>query len=134
VSAERASSSRRPPAGLKVAGKALWKAILEDVADGYELDRRELELLAHACSTVDTIAALEATVGKEGLTVPGSRGQTTTHPALSEVRAQRVVLARLLRAIELPEPDESPVQHRARHAATARYARRKRTQNLREVK
>lgn len=76
-------SAPRGPGDLKAAGKALWKSILADLSEGWELDARELHFLARACRCADELAALEKAVDRDGFTVEGSRGQTTVHPALA---------------------------------------------------
>lgn len=75
----------------------------------------------------DDLAALEATVDREGVTVEGSRGQTTVHPALTETRQLRLVQLRLLGAIELRDPNNAlrsgtPAQARGKPAAAVRWA------------
>src|SRR5436190_21581081 len=77
------------PKGLSAPGKALWRAILGDLEDGWELDRRELHFLERACRAEDQLGALEAVVAKDGSTVSGSRGQTVVHPAVGEARHWR---------------------------------------------
>jgi hypothetical protein len=44
-----------PPKGLKTAGKALWRAVIE----GFELRPDEMVVLAHACALQDRIGRLE---------------------------------------------------------------------------
>jgi phage terminase small subunit len=115
-----------PPEGLGKSGQALWRTIVADVAQGWELDARELHLLRRACRCEDELAELEATVDQHGVTVPGSRGQMTTNPTLSEARQLRIVQLRLLGALELSDPRDvkrtsTPAQARARRAAASRW-------------
>ena len=94
------------------------------MSPGWELDARELHLLARACRCADELDALEAAVDEAGPVVPGSRGQVVVHPALSEARQLRLVQARLLGAIELADPTAAGAtssQRRARKAAEARW-------------
>lgn len=117
----------RAPGGLRGSGKALWRSILGDLEVGWELDARELHFLARACRCADELVDLEALVDREGLTVEGSRGQTTVHPALSEARQIRLVQMRLLGQIEVVDPQAAirsatPKQARAREAANVRWA------------
>lgn len=119
-------SAPRGPGDLKAAGKALWKSILADLSEGWELDARELHFLARACRCADELAALEKAVDRDGFTVEGSRGQTTVHPALGEARQLRLVQLRLLGAIEMVDPRAAaraatPKQARARDAANVRW-------------
>src|SRR4051812_27365302 len=93
-----------PPATLGRDGKALWRAIVEGIDEGWELDARERELLGRACRCADELVLLEAAVDRDGLTVKGSRGQTVVHPALAECRQLRLVQLRLLGGIEVVDP------------------------------
>ena len=90
----------RYPAGLKASGKQLFKALSSDLADGFSFDRRELHLLEQACLVCDHLADLEAVLAVDGMTSTGSAGQTVAHPALVESRQQRLVLVRLLAALD----------------------------------
>lgn len=117
------------PADLGKPGKALWAAILSDLDAGWELDARELHLLARACRTEDELRQLDAAVDEDGPTAKGSRGQVVVHPALSEARQLRLVQLRLLSAIELADPrsavrSATPAQARGRRAAESRWARK----------
>jgi hypothetical protein len=100
--------------------------VLGDLDPGWELDARELHLLGRAARCADELAALEASVDREGATTTGSRGQVVVHPALSEARQLRLTLLRLLSAIELADPrtagrTATPAQARGRRAAEARW-------------
>jgi phage terminase small subunit len=116
----------KPPASLGRAGASLWRAILSDLDDGWELDARELQLLTRACSAEDHLVALEAAVKKDGATVPGSMGQVGVHPAIAEARQQKLAQLRLLGALEMTEPSAgarsaTPRQAQARRAAEVRW-------------
>jgi hypothetical protein len=87
----------RAPAGAKTAGRALWRAVLT----GYELDEHELALLRQACRSADTCDDLQAIVDREGPMVAGR-----AHPALVELRQQKITLARLIVALRVPLGDE----------------------------
>lgn len=88
----------RPPAGLRTSGRALWSAVLND----YELDEHEAVILREACRTADSIDALQAVLDAEGVMSESSQG-ARTHPALTELRQQRVTFARLLTALRIPQ-------------------------------
>ena len=119
------------PDGLGPAGTALWTSILSD----YWLDEEahKLATLEHACKVTDRIAELEAAMEGQPLTVLGSARQLTIHPLIAEVRAQRGLLASLLKSLALPDGDEDDDEEaralsrsqQARKAANARWKRNK---------
>lgn len=89
------------PRGLKAGGKKLWTKITED----YDLRADELAILTQACATIDTIEAIQKAHDQAGnpLLATGSMGQETVHPYLTELRAQRAQLTRLLSTIGIPD-------------------------------
>lgn len=99
-----AKSTAKPPDGLGPPGRALWRKVSADVADGWRLDARDEHLLRGACRAADVIAALERAVKRDGEVVKGSKGQTRLHPALTEARMQRDLQAKLLAKVELEPP------------------------------
>lgn len=95
----------------------------EYVANGYEPDGREAELIDRACATADLIAELEAVVEREGTTTLGSAKQTVIHPAVPELRQQRALLMRLLAGLDFgSDSTAAAVSSGARHAARARWS------------
>lgn len=112
----------RPPKGLHTRGRAFWRS----VTDQYEVSLAEVELLTEACRTLDACEGLQQVVTRDGAMVAGSAGQPRVHPALSELRAARVVLSRLLAQLQLPDEDgkalPTAVQVRSRRANTARWS------------
>ena len=101
------------PRGAGPSGRALWRQVLSR----YELDEHELVLLREAVRTVDQLDDLAAAVTADGVLVDGK-----AHPALVEARQQRVVLARLLASLRLPEDDAGRPQRRG--AARGTYDRK----------
>lgn len=83
----------RVPAGTGQDGRRLWRAVLEV----YELEEHELALLRQAVHTVDLCSRLQGQVEEEGVMVEGR-----AHPALVELRQQRIILARLIVALRVP--------------------------------
>ena len=71
--------TERPPEGLREHGRALWRDVLADVADGWRLDARERHLLVRACRCADELHELEQAVDADGVVIAGSRGQQTVH-------------------------------------------------------
>jgi hypothetical protein len=91
----------RAPDGAGAAGKRLWKAVLTD----FELAEHEQVLLRQAVRVADLCDQLQAVVVAEGplLSVDG---HPRTHPAVVELRQQRIVLARLVVALRVPLGDQ----------------------------
>jgi hypothetical protein len=124
----------KAPAGLDKAGKRLWKAILADLPQGWELDEREAQLLQLAARQAGDLTKLETAIDEEGVITTGSTGQVTVHPAVLEARQARLAISRLVGLIEMPDADEKPATAattRNRKAAQARWNRRDRTDDLR---
>ncbi len=113
------------PAGLGVAGAALWRRITA----AYELDPGERALLEAACRQADDIRRLEKLIERDGLTITGSRGQPRLNAAVTEVRQGRIALQKLLAALALPSSSDDVVSlatarsNQARRAAVARWKR-----------
>jgi hypothetical protein len=82
----------------------------------------ELVLLESAARTFDTIAELQAALVGQPLIVPGSLGQQREHPLISEIRLQRVSLARLLAQLRLPD-DDTAASVRSTQARAAAFSR-----------
>jgi hypothetical protein len=116
----------KAPKGFGAAGRALWRSVLADYwMDG---ESHKLAILEQAAKVADRIAELEAAMAGEPLTVLGSARQLTIHPLIAEVRAQRGLLASLLKALTLPDGDDDDEHQaaltrsqRARKAANARW-------------
>ena len=92
-----ATTVPRPPTGLRRSGRSLWRAVLND----YELDEHETTILREACRTADSLDDLQHLLEVEGLTSESSQG-VRIHPALVELRQQRVTFARLLTSLRIP--------------------------------
>jgi hypothetical protein len=90
------------PRGLEVAGRRLWKKI----TDEFELGEHEKALLLETARTLDQCNRLaDATDGAAGAS-----------PALTELRQQRLVLAKLVAALKLPgglDPAPTPFHKRS---------------------
>jgi hypothetical protein len=118
----------RPPKGLGVEGRALWRVIVADAAgQGLELDARELTWLRHAAKLADRIAGLEEALAGEPLVVPGHAKQPVANPLLPEIRQNQALLAQTLGRLRLDVAENSSGQvvgsNRFRSAALARWAR-----------
>jgi hypothetical protein len=95
----------RAPRGIGPAGRELWRA----VAQSFELEDHELQILKQAAVVADRIAALDACVVEDGVIVEGGRA----NPALIESRLQRLALGRLIALLRLPDIEDRRPQHRA---------------------
>ncbi|MGW5339580.1 hypothetical protein ACWEQD_14325 [Rhodococcus pyridinivorans] len=92
----------KPPPGCTAVGRRLWNAVLDE----YELDTHEVAVLREAVRTVDQIEQLQAVVKTDGPMQNSPQGRRV-HPAVAELRQQRIVLARLLAALNIPAEDAS---------------------------
>lgn len=124
------------PAGLRTAGKALWRDIAKQWPDDdLTPDARERRLLADACHEADMLAVLEAELDAaqaEGrMIVRGSQGQPVAHPFVSEARASRGSIRAALAKLGFQDPNDLEKVGRggrttstsARAAAFARHGR-----------
>ncbi|MCQ4120438.1 terminase [Rhodococcus tibetensis] len=103
-------SQTRTPAGLRAAGKRLWSS----TTDEFELAEHERGLLLQACRTADALDALQKVLERDGVLNESSQG-TRVHPALPELRQQRIAFARLVAALGLEsgvQEDSAPKQPR----------------------
>jgi hypothetical protein len=103
----------------------LWRSVVADVPADWVLDSRDLAVLGQATRLADTIAALEAAVGADGVMVAGAAGQQRLNGAVVELRQARLGLGRLLGQVDLPDEQRRPVteaSRRAQRAANARWA------------
>jgi hypothetical protein len=99
----------------------------------YELSEHETVLLVQAVRVVDVCAELQARVSKDGSVLDGKAGPVA-HPALVELRQQRILLSRLIVSLRVPigsqEEDDSKhsgtprLQHRGTRGAYAPRALR----------
>jgi hypothetical protein len=99
----------KPPAGLGRSGRALWRAVVAD----FDLEEHERQLLHETCRTRDLCDRLQGVLDEEGPMSESSQG-VRVHPAAVELRQQRITLARLLAALNVPTGEtEEPAQRRA---------------------
>ena len=65
-----------------------------------EVDERELAILTLACRQADTVASLEAAVKRDGVMIPGAKGQRRLNATVTELRNGRLALTKLLGELE----------------------------------
>lgn len=82
----------RATAGLRKAGRTLWRAVLAD----YALSAAELRVLDAACEAADRAAEAKAEVDRDGVSVPGRYGPRI-HPAAAVERDARAAMLRALK-------------------------------------
>ncbi|MEJ7703499.1 MAG: hypothetical protein WKF47_07485 [Geodermatophilaceae bacterium] len=101
------------PRGSQAAGRRLWRAVVVD----YELAEHELALLREAVRVADVCSELQETVDSEGLFL-----EQRVHPAVVELRAQRILLARLIVALRVPlgAEDDQPGERTQRRGLSGR--------------
>lgn len=109
-------TENKPPAGLKRSGRALWRAVLDE----FDLDEHEQQVLLQACRTTDLLDQLQAVLDCDGPMAESSQGQRV-HPAAVELRQQRIALARLFAALDLPHGEEEASGRTQRRAARGVY-------------
>lgn len=107
---------------MGVEGRSLWRSVVAR----FELDEREVVILAAACRCVDRAGELDQLVAVEGVTVAGSSGQPRLHPGVAEARNQRVAMGRLLGQLALPDAGGDVVQARTSTSLRASRAARAR--------
>ena len=102
------------PRGLRAAGRRLWRAVVVD----FELAEHELALLREAVRVADVCQELPKTIDAEGVF-----REQRVHPAVVELRAQRILLARLIVALRVPlsVEDDQPGERTQRRGLRGVY-------------
>lgn len=86
------------PRGLRAGGRRLWAAVIDD----FDLDETAAAVLAEACYTVDELGELRVKLGAIEPVIESKHGPRM-HPLYAEVRARRLLLAKLIQQIGLPK-------------------------------
>jgi hypothetical protein len=81
------------------------------VVEAFELGPHELLILKEACRVADVCEDLAAVVATDGAMLDGQDGPRL-HPALRELRAERLALSRMLAALRMPWGDEDAGEQR----------------------
>lgn len=105
----------KAPAGLGPAGRKLWQAITGE----FELAEHELAQLEEAARTRDLLGRLRDELDASPVMLESSQGMRL-HPAVAELRQQRLTLARLLATLGVPglEEDSLPASRGVRGVYT----------------
>lgn len=109
----------RAPGHLAADGRRFWRS----VTSVYELSPAELTILGRAAVTVDTLAAIDAEISEQGLSVKGSRGQVIPNRMIKVRCELERVLDVQIRSLNLPMPSEDEGRRRSPAAAAAAYTR-----------
>jgi phage terminase small subunit len=100
----------RAPGSLGAGGRAFWRQVVRV----YELSPAEEAMLARCCRTLDVLDRLDAVLlDADDLMTEGSAGQLKAHPALAAKADQERLLDQLVRALNLPLPDEREGRRRS---------------------
>jgi hypothetical protein len=96
--------SRKPPKGLRLASRRLWKATIA----AYECEPHHLTILEAACRELDRAERAEEMICVDGGEYLSDRyGSPKAHPALAVARSSRLAAARLLRELGLDLDDDA---------------------------
>ena len=88
---------------------AAGRRLFDAVTGAFELDAHEMELLVQAAHTADTMFDLQAAVDRDGtLIAVDFEGPLRPNPAVVELRAQRLVYARLIAQLRVVGDIERP--------------------------
>jgi hypothetical protein len=114
----------KAPADLGAAGRGLWRSVHRDAL----LRDDEIRVLLDACHAADEIDLMTTALAGQPVMVEGAAGQPRAHPLLAEIRAHRLMLARLLSQLAVPDPADDQARddartRNARKAARARWDR-----------
>jgi hypothetical protein len=98
------SATPRPPKGLQAPGRRLFR----EITGRFELDAAESAILLQACRTADSLEVLQGELDAAGVVDDAGRPS----PVLAELRQQRLVLARLVAALRIPDAEGARPQRR----------------------
>jgi len=93
-----------PPKDLSASGKKWAKRVYAD----YVFEEHQIELINEAARTKDRLAQNREAIKKDGPYHKDRFGNLRPHPALIEERNNKIILARLIRELNLSEEPESP--------------------------
>ncbi len=111
------TTAPKAPSDLRRSGRALWRA----VHAAFELDEHERQLLHETCRTRDLCDRLQTVLDADGVMSESSQG-VRVHPAAVELRQQRITLARLLAALNVPSGEAAEPALGQRRAVRGVYS------------
>ena len=102
------TDSVRPPRGLGIHGRRLWRSVAEELAeDDLMLTATERNWLHSACKLSDQVAVVESALKNAPMYMTGSMGQSVSNPLLSELRQLHLAVSLTLSRLKI-EPPEAP--------------------------
>lgn len=102
------SDQAKPPRGLGVHGRRLWRSVAEQMAsDGLELTASDRHWLHSTATLTDQAAALEAALKGAPLYMTDSMGQQVANPLISEMRQLHLAASLTLSRIKVSADDEA---------------------------
>lgn len=96
------TTERKAPSGISAGARSFWRQI----ASKYELRPDEYALLDRAVRVKTRLETLDKALETADLTHTNRYGEVVINPLMKEVRAQELVLSRLLAQLGIPD-DES---------------------------
>jgi P27 family predicted phage terminase small subunit len=94
-----------PPRPLKDDGRRLWNRVHREFVLE---DAQGLHLLQLACEQLDCVAAMQAQIDAEGLTIRTRSGVFRDHPLLKHALAGRAFVAKVLSKLGIDPPRPGP--------------------------
>ena len=95
----------KPPSHLSARSKRLWRYIHET----YMLAPPDQALLQLALEALDRSQGARRAIARDGAYIHNRYGNITAHPALKIESAARMDFSRLMRQLQLPEPEEDAI-------------------------
>ncbi|WP_055475447.1 P27 family phage terminase small subunit [Gordonia sp. HS-NH1] len=97
----RKTASKAKPAGVDMSAGALRQFYVDEaVRLGLVLDHADEILIENACATIATITALQRSIDSNGAVIVSPTGGVKNNPATTEIRQQRLALAKLQQLVE----------------------------------
>jgi hypothetical protein len=120
-------SRPRIPKRLGPKGREKWSEMTEK----YVFSAPEMAILTMFCTGLDEEERLTQELAAEPVVVKGSRGQPVSSPLLGEIRAHRVMLAKLAKELRLPvaKPKENTSNLKGRLPAVQQFTQGDRRSN-----
>jgi hypothetical protein len=96
----------KPPRGLGVHGRRLWRSVAGELADDcLQMTAIERVWLGSACQMTDQAAILEKALAGAARMVRGSMGQDVANPLISELRQLHLAVNLTLSRIKTDVPE-----------------------------